>query len=110
MLRWSLLTVILVVLLAVCGFVLLGDGTWWNLVKAVGYATAALLLAWGVVAAANHFGLTGRSFHLPTWLDAISDAQPDGKVGPNADRRGMAIVLAGFLLGVFFLAGSIGHP
>jgi hypothetical protein len=110
MLRWSLLTVILAVLLAVCGAVFFLDGTWWNLVKAVGYALAALALAWGVVAAANHFGLTGKSFHLSGWLDAIADAQPDGTVGPNANRTGMAIVVASLVLGVLFLAGSFVHP
>jgi hypothetical protein len=110
MLRWSLLTIIVVGLLALCGFVFLADGTWWNLVKSVGYAVAAILLVWGLLVIANHFGITGKSFHLATWLDAISDARPNGDVGPNADRKAMALVVAGFLLGLFFLAGSFVHP
>jgi hypothetical protein len=107
MLRWSVLTVIVVALLAACGLLFLADGTWWNLAKVVGYAITALALAWGLVLVANHFGLTGKSFHLATWLDCIADAQPDGTPGPNANRFGMAVVLAAFLLGVLVFAGAV---
>src|SRR3954470_21197532 len=110
MLRWSLLTVVVVVLLALCGLVFLADGSWWNLVKNLGYAVAAVALVWGLVLVANHFGITGKGFAFGPWLDHIADTQADASPGPNADRRGMAIVVACFLLGLFFLAGSFVHP
>jgi hypothetical protein len=108
MLRWSLLTVVVAVLLALCGLVFLADGSWVNLVKNVGYAVTAIVLAWGVVTLANHFKLTGEHFSLGGWLDIIAGAKP--APSPDANRVAMAIVLAGFLLGVFVLAGLFVAP
>lgn len=106
MLRKVILGFVILAALLVCGFVLAADGTWWNYVKNIGYAVGALGLVWALVTVANHFKITGRSFHLGTWLDAISDAQPDGTVGPKANPVGMAIVIGCFVLGLLVFAAS----
>lgn len=72
----------------------------------LGYFTIGLLAVYGVVRYANHSGITGRSFHLATWLDAIADADPDGKPGPNADRIAMALVILAVLVAGAVLASA----
>ena len=59
------------------------------------YLLVGVLALWLLVHAANHLGITGRSFHLGQWLDVIAGAPPESEA---ADRKAMAIVIAGLLV------------
>lgn len=74
----------------------------------LGYLGVGVLALWCLVQFASHNGITGKSFHLGTWLDAIADSDALGIPGPKADRIGMAIVVAGLLAaGAFVVAPFI---
>ena len=64
----------------------------------LGYLAIGLLALWGLVRYANHSGLTGKSFHLATWLDSIADSDKDGNPGPSRNPLAMGMVIAGFLV------------
>jgi hypothetical protein len=72
----------------------------------LGYLVVGLLALYGLVRYANRSGITGKSFHLATWLDGIADSDKDGNPGPNANRLGMAVVIAGFLIAGAVLASA----
>lgn len=72
----------------------------------LGYFAIGLLAVYGVVRYANHSGITGRSFHLATWLDVIADADADGKPGAKADRIAMALVILAVLVSGAVLASA----
>lgn len=72
----------------------------------LGYLVVGILALYGLVKYANHSGITGKSFHLSGWLDAIADSDKEGKVGPNASRPAMAGVIAGFLIAGAILASA----
>nr|ACF98024.1 putative hydrophobe/amphiphile efflux-1 HAE1 [uncultured bacterium 878] len=72
----------------------------------LGYFAIGLLAVYGVVRYANHSGITGKSFHLATWLDAIADSDAEGRPGPNANRIAMAVVILAMLVAGAVLASA----
>lgn len=72
----------------------------------LGYLAIGLLALYGLVRYANRSGITGKSFHLAAWLDAIADAQADGTPGPDQNRIAMALVILAVLLSGAVLASA----
>lgn len=72
----------------------------------LGYLGVGILALYGLVRYANHSGITGKSFHLGTWLDSIADTDPAGKPGPKADRIAMALVILAVLVGGAILVSA----
>lgn len=72
----------------------------------LGYLVVGILALYGLVRYANHSGITGKSFHLATWLDSIADVQTDGKPGPSRNPVAMGVVIAGILLAGAVLASA----
>ena len=72
----------------------------------LGYLALGILALYGLVRYANHSGITGKSFHLGTWLDAIADSDAEGNPGPNADRVAMALVILAVLGGGALLVSA----
>jgi hypothetical protein len=63
----------------------------------LGYLAVGVLALWLLVIVANRTGISGRSFTLHGWLDAIGDAK---------DPKAMALVVAGFLVAGAILASA----
>ena len=72
----------------------------------LGYLALGILALYGLVRYANHSGITGRSFHLGTRLDAIADSDVAGNPGPNANRVAMALVILAVLGGGALLVSA----
>jgi hypothetical protein len=110
MFRKLLVALVVLVLAFIFLALFLADGSVVNLAKNLGYLFAGILALWGLVAVANHFGITGKSYHLGTWLDAIADSDAAGNVGPKANPMAMGLVVASVLIAGALLVGPFIRP